>query len=222
LARAKAINVEAAKRILIWSWDHGYASKFLDIYWSDKKKKPSPRSGSLLRWGANNGAMVLGVAVEEDSAKSSSLASNLKSFLVKQSTLFLLLDPHQVGSTEKQLEERSILKKYLPTVGPVIIVAQGMRSLFHSPEALVEGVWGLQRMSKNLNMEVVAFLANDDAAALSVLMDELWFEGDTIKTHQDEERMLASLQKSRWFHPPVEAADVIRHWRIISQKGEEK
>lgn len=208
----------APRRALIWGWDLGYVTRFIELYWRDVGSHPSPRAGALTRWDGVPPVTELGIAVEEDGAPSAGLAADLDSFLAKPTILFLLLDPHQVGSTDSQLTPtRSVLPAYVKRVAHSVIVAQTVRSLLHSTEALAEGVIELKRISRGCGLTPLAFLANDDSSSLSALLDTLWFAKD-IRTQHDEQQILSAL-KARWFDPPVDAASLIRDWRLQTRRG---
>ena len=217
LQRAEQQYPGTAARALIWGWDSESIENILHRYWSDLEGLLAPEPGKIIQCDGASGAGMLGIALEEDQVTSPILATDTKRFLAKPTTLFLLLDPHQVGSTDNRLS-RSALKQHFQRLGPVVVIAQSIRSLMHSPEVLVEGIQYLRTMTREAGLKPVAILANDDSSFNSVLLDTLWFEDDELNTVVSEKRLLHSLT-SPWFSPQLDAAAVVRAWKRLAHIG---
>jgi hypothetical protein len=209
---------EAARRALLWAFDSDSLSRFLTRFWADLLTGPI---ASETPWKCVENVPpfdAIGIGQEiQDGNMTSSVQAEATRFLRKPSTVFLLLDAGQPGSTGNQLE-RSDIRRSLKGDTGLVVVVQSFKGL---EKEIAESFWELMTVIRQAGLRPDAFLANDDEVMLSVLVDRLGMDGEGLRTQADETRWLAQFgltdpdQRGRF-------GRVLGEWREMSRRAKER
>jgi len=179
----------AERRALLWSFEASSLERFLTRFWFDVLQGPLA-PGSVLELIQDVGpfeAIGLGKEVA-DGDRQPSLMTEVKQFLSKASTVFLLLDAQWPILMKSQLARSEILP-ILRDAGGLVVVVQCPKEL-----DVAESLYELTRMTTELGLRPDAYLANDNELMLSVLMDRLAMEGERLNTQRDEAQWLKEFE----------------------------
>jgi len=216
LSRVAKRRPGADRRALLWSFDSESLGRFLTRFWSDILSGPVNQASGLELIEDVPPFESIGVGQElQNGPKVLSLEADVARFLRKPSTVFLLLDAGQTGSTANQLE-RAEIRRSLDAAAGMVVVVQSMAGL-DVAESLAE----LIRVIEESGLRPDAFLANDDEVMLSVLVDRLVMNGDRLRTQADETRWL---REFNFLDPEqeVQFGRILADWREMSRRTKER
>ena len=129
-----------------------------------------------------------------------------------RATAFVMLAIEQPGSTESTLRDESHLWK--SRFGAVCLVVQSIR-VFRGTDGwdvdgLVEAALEAKKLCEALGVRPEAWLVNDDDAGWSLLFDALMAAGCTVRSLEDERRLIQSITPAM---APHVAGAFVRRWR---------
>lgn len=207
----------ADRRALLWSFEADSLERFLTRFWFDVLRGPLAPESVLELIRDAGPFKAIGVGKElADGNKPHSLRAQAKQFLGKASTLFLLLDAQQPGSTKSQLARSQILP-LLKHVGGLVVVVQSLKGL-----DIAESLYELTRITTEFGLRADAYLANDDELMLSVLIDRLAMDGERLQSQRDEMRWLGEFEFFFSQEQRDRCAKILRDWREMSRSTRER
>ena len=206
-------------RLLVWGWDalslHEFRNRFLveaptitPLQGFDRLKGPEPFIESLI---VDEGNLLL--------EKSKASFRIEKVFKAGKSAVFLLVDFHQVGETSNHIVRSPVLSA-IRRGFPLILVAQSLLELRHcGPNALAEAFFEMKSRVRQLGLQPIAVIANDDSVVMSDLIDLLLLRDEPLNSKFAMHCVLEELGildagnfEERLCH------DVLREWEYWANK----
>lgn len=209
---SKVDDVSASKRILVWGADENEVAIFLERYWYDTVKGGTE---GLFDEVSNAGDMTT-FAVASNCNKTSKLpAQQAHKYLQSPTTLFLLLDADQPGSTMSYLHKNNVAKT-CKAASAVVLVIHSVKGLDNAGALhLADAFWEMQKTMLKLHIDFIGVLVNDERIWISVLAEQLILGQKNVDCMKAEQDLLNDLVKIRTldYGEKELAGNVIRRWR---------
>lgn len=209
--RLSRIGAGPARRILIAGFDADALEEFVARYWFDALDD-MPEPGIPCRL-AGRGPAIAEVALAPMSDTDEEAAAPLvRAYCASPFTLFLLVDPHQIGAACSQLARcRSAMPELFTRQEGVVLVVQSVRALLGADQ-VAAGLWELRGMLGAFGLRVDGVLANDEDTLFSDLADALLLARRPMDTLTDEMAWLGRLDEQ----DRALAVGILRGWRILA------
>lgn len=209
--RLSRIGAGPARRILITGFDADALEEFVTRYWFDALDgTPEPSLPCRL---AGSGPAIAEVALAPLSDTDGEAAAPLvRDYCAFPFTLFLLVDPHQIGAASSQLARcRSAMPELFTRQEGVVLVVQSVRALLGADQ-VAAGLWELRGMLGVFGLRVDGVLVNDEETLFSDLADALLLARRPMDTLTDEMAWLGRLDEQ----DRALAVGILRGWRVLA------
>jgi hypothetical protein len=211
LAQCAGIDRRARNRVLIWGNDRTSVESFIPRFWFDVVTGLPESFGCIAPAGS---LQALAIAVDTAFSASVDLTKELRTFVAKPATVFLLVDAEAPGSSASQLARSQILS-VVQNASALVLVMQRARALENSG-SLAEGVLALKALTERMPLAVTTVMANDERWYVTALVAALYHEGHLLKTLRDEKAWAQRFAEPGQLAPAI-VAQTLRRWRELSE-----
>lgn len=175
-------KMDDIEHVFMWAWDNNAIEKAVDLFYSDIPELTQFNDGNI------NSELLFG-----DGRKFTTIIENRinkDNEILKESNddkcVYIIIDLQQIGFTKTQLDESKIANlKFKKTTW----VIQNISGLLNS-DTLIEGFIEFQKMIKVFSLPIDSLIALHKDPFYSVLLYELYFNGDELLKNDTQNELL--------------------------------